>query len=341
MPDYKEKFGEWQKTTKEKLEEIDKGLRDKLEESAKAILETAQKSAETIKEGVEALKTEAEKTEVGKQAIKTAEELAKTASEKAKVAWEASEPIRQVAEEIGEKTEETLKNVGKKASEAFSSATEKAEEVLNKTKDKFSTATERISKGVNYGAAWTRTFDATTEAAKKAVEWIGENPLNAALTGLSLVVGAGLGAGMTLISSHWLFNSAIPSWSVKEISKRFLEHIENQEELLAKGELSEAEAKRIEFEKEIAKQIGAPLLGAFSFGAGAMMWANIFSPKTITGVPINWILRGNPILQGAWFFGNGLVCFKIGYEFFMFALKDQTEVETLINQLKGLLPQTD
>ncbi|MFN3330765.1 MAG: hypothetical protein ACK419_07565, partial [Pyrinomonadaceae bacterium] len=295
MSDYKEKFEEWQKNTKEKLEELDKSLKDKLEESAKVIFETAQKGAETIKEGVEKLKNEAEKTEVGKQAIRTAEELAKTASEKAKIAWEASEPIRQVAEEVSEKAEEALKNASKKAGEVLESATDKAEEILGKTREKFSSATETISKGASYGASWTRTIDATLKTAKKTTDWVIENPLNAALTGFSMLVGAGLGAGMTLISSHWLFNSALPSWSVKKISEKFLEYLENQEELLENGALSEAEAKRVEFEREIVKQVGAPLLGAFSFGAGVMMWANIFSPKTITGAPISWILRGNPI----------------------------------------------
>jgi ElaB/YqjD/DUF883 family membrane-anchored ribosome-binding protein len=340
MPDYKEKFEEWQKNTKGKLEEIDKSLKSKIEEGAKVILETAQKGAETLKERVEKLKSEAEKTDVGRQAIKTAEEIAKTASEKAKIAWEASEPIRQVTEEVSEKAEEAFKSASKKAGEVLESAADRAEEILSETKKKFSSATEKISKGASYGANWTRTFDAAIKTARKTADWISENPLNATLTGLSLIVGAGLGAGMTLISSHWLFNSALPSWSVKKISEKFLEYLENQEELLEKGELSEAEAKRVEFEKEIVKQVGAPLLGAFSFGAGAMMWANIFSPKTITGAPISWILRGNPILEGAWFFGNGLACFKIGYEFFVISLKNQEEAENLINQIKGLLPQT-
>ena len=43
-----------------------------------------------------------------------------------------------------------------------------------------------------------------------------------------------------------------------------------------------------------------PPVCAWTSGAGAMMWANIFSPKTITGAPISWILNGNPVLEGVW-----------------------------------------
>jgi hypothetical protein len=56
------------------------------------------------------------------------------------------------------------------------------------------------------------------------------------------------------------------------------------------------------------------------------MMTNIFNPKTITGAPIDWLLGGNPLLEGVWFFGNGLVCFKTSYDFFMFALEDQRRI---------------
>jgi hypothetical protein len=50
-------------------------------------------------------------------------------------------------------------------------------------------------------------------------------------------------------------------------------------------------------------------------------------------------LGGNPLLEGVWFFGNGLVCFKTGYEFFMIALENQQEVQRMVREIKGLLPQ--
>ena len=105
-----------------------------------------------------------------------------------------------------------------------------------------------------------------------------ENPLQAAASGVSMIVGAGLGAGFTLVSSNWLFQSALPAWGVKKVSDNFTNYLTNQEELISKGELSEAEAEKVKFEKDIVKYVGAPLMGAFSCAAGAMMWAQIFNP---------------------------------------------------------------
>ena len=154
-----------------------------------------------------------------------------------------------------------------------------------------------------------------------------------------MAVGAGLGVVFTGISSHWLFNSALPAWSVKKLSEQFNEYLKNQEELIKKGELTAAEAEKIEFERDIARRIGAPLLGAFSFASGAVMMTNILNPKTITGAPLDWLLGGNPLLEGVWFFGNGMVCFKTSYDFFMIALEDQAEVQRMVKEIKGLLPQ--
>ena len=345
MADYKEKFEEWQRSAKEKLGEIDKqlGLKDKLGESAKAVKETAQKSAETLKEGVNKIKTEAEKSEVGKQAVKVAEETVKTAGKTAREAWDASEPLRNAAEDAGGKAageaEKAIKTAGKKAGEVFGVAAEKAGEVFEDTRNSFESAAHRVSRAIGLGASWTRTIDSAIKTVRKTSDWIAENPLQAASTGVSVVVGAGLGAGMTLVSTNWFFNSAVPAYGVKKIGEQFNDYLKKQEDLVQKGDLSEAEAERIRFEREIVKYVGAPLLGAFSVGAGAMMWANMFSPKTITGAPISWLLNGNPVLEGVWLFGNGLVCFKTGYDIFMIALEDQAEVQKMVRELKGLLPQ--
>ena len=352
MADYKEKFEEWQRTAKEKFEEIDKqlGIKDKLEEGAKAFKETAQKSAETLKEGAQKIKTEAQKTEAGKQAVKVAEDTVKTASDTAKKAWEASEPIRDVAGEAGGKAadvfsvtateaEKIVKEAGKKAGEVLNVAGEKASEVFEDASASVKKTGKTAAGIFNFGASWTRTFDSAAKTLRKTADWVSESPLQAAATGVSVVVGAGLGAGFTLLSSNWLFNSALPMWSVKKVGEKFNDYLKEQEELVKKGDLSEAESERVKFEREIVKYVGAPLLGAFSCGAGVMMWANIFSPKTITGAPIDWILRGNPVLEGVWLFGNGVVCFKTGYDFFMIALDDHAEVQRIVKELKGLLPQ--
>ncbi|MGI9034447.1 MAG: hypothetical protein ACR2GD_00255 [Pyrinomonadaceae bacterium] len=352
MADYKEKFEEWQRAAKEKFEEIDNqlGIKDKLEEGAKAFAGAAQKGAETLKDGAQKIKTEAEKTQVGKQAVRAAEDTVKTASETAKKAWDASASMRASAEDAGEKAadafgisiveaEKIVKEAGRKAGEVLNVAGEKASEVFEDASRSFKKTGKAAAGIFNLGASWTRTFDSAFKTFQKTTDWIAESPLQAAATGVSVVVGASLGAGFTFLSSNWFFNSALPMWSVKKVSEKFDDYLKEQEELVKKGDLSEAEAGRIRFEREIIKYVGAPLLGAFSCGAGAMMWANIFSPKTITGAPVDWILRGNPVLEGVWLFGNGIVCFKTGYDFFMIALDDHAEIQRIVKELKGLLPQ--
>jgi hypothetical protein len=68
------------------------------------------------------------------------------------------------------------------------------------------------------------------------------------------------------------------------------------------------------------------------------MWAQIFQPGAITGIPISWLLGGNPFLDGVWLFANGVICFHQGYKFFMIALANQEEVTRVVREIKGLLP---
>lgn len=340
MADYKKRFEDWQKAAKEKFEEIDKqlGLKDRLEEGTKLVKDVAEKGAETLKDGVDRIKTEAEKTEVGKQAVKVAEDTVKTAEETAKKFYQASEPIRDVAGEASEKAGEVFKTAGEKAGEVFNVASEKAGEVFEDATSSFKKTTKTASSIFNFGASWAKTFDSAYKTLQQTTSWVQENPLQAATTGVSMAVGAGIGVVFTGISSHWLFNSALPAWSVKKVGEYFNNYLKGQEELIEKGELSEAEAARIKFERDIAKRVGAPLLGAFSFASGAVMMTNIINPKTITGAPIDWLLGGNPLLEGVWFFGNGMVCFKTSYDFFMIALEDHEDVQKMVKEIKGLLP---
>lgn len=335
MSDYKDRFGKWQKDAKEKFDEIDKqlGLKDKIEEGARAVVETAQKSAEKIK-------SEAEKTEVGKQAVKAAEATIKTAEGAAKKAWTASEPIRDAAEDAGEMAAGVAKEAGKTAGEVIDAAGKKAGEVIDGAFDSASKNARRVSKAFSFGASWTRTIDSALSAVSRTSDWIQENPLQAVATGASMAVGAGVGVVFTGISSHWLFNSALPAWSVKKIADQFNGYLSKQEELIENGNLSQADAERAKFERDIVKRIGAPLLGAFSFASGAVMMTNVLNPKTITGAPIDWLIGGNPLLEGVWFFGNGMVCFKTSYDFFMIALEDQDDVQNMVKEIRGLLPES-
>ncbi len=327
MSDYKDRFDKWQKDAKEKFSEIDKqlGIKEKLEEGARTVAETAQKGAEKIK-------AEAEKTGVGKQAVKVAEETLKAANDTAKKAWEASEPVREAAEDAAGKTTDT-------AGDVLSAAAKKAGEFFDDAKETVSSGARKVSDVFNFGASWTRTMDSTIRSISKASDWVQTNPLQAAATGASMAIGAGVGVVFTGLSSHWLFNSALPAWSVKKIGESFNEYLRSQEEKLAEGRLDAAKAERIKFEADIARRIGAPMLGAFSFASGAVMMTNIFNPKTITGAPIDWLIGGNPMLKGVWFFGNGLVCFKTSYDFFMIALEGDKDIETIVREVKGMLPQ--
>ncbi len=322
MSDYKERFDRWQKRATEKLEEIDAqlGLKEKIEDGARVVVETAQK-------GAERLKSEAEKSEVGKQAVKVAEGVINTASDTAKTAWNVSEPVRDAAAGVGEKAGGVVVDVAGKAGDMFDDA-----------RDTVGTNAKRVTKVVGFGASLSGALDSALRSVQKAADWAKDDPVRAAATGVSMAIGAGLGVVFTGLSSHWLLNSAIPTWSVKKLADEFDGYLSRREELIANGHLSEADAERIKFERDIARRIGAPLLGAFSFASGAVMLTNVLDPKNITGFPIGSIIGGNPLLEGVWFFGNGMVCFKTSYDFFMIALDGQEDVADLVREVKGLLP---
>ncbi len=363
MSDYRKRFEKWQRDAKDKFDEIDEqlGLSEKLEDGVKVAKDTAKKGAETVREGVERIKDEAEKTSVGKKAVEVAEDAYETAEDvyevvedtaknTAKKAWEASEPVREVAEDAKENAEDVfesasenagdvLKTAGQKAGEVISVAGSKAGEVLGQTKKSVEATASSISKALGLGVSWTRTIDSTVKTFRKTSEWVAEKPMQAAATGASVAVGAGLGVVFTGLSSHWLLNSALPAWSVKKASKLFTDHLKDQDNLIKKGNLSKAEAEKVQFERNIAKYVGAPLLGAFSFASGAVMMTNVFNPKTITGAPLSWLIGGNPMLEGVWFFGNGLVCFKTSYDFFMISLEDHEDVQRIVKEMKGMLPE--
>jgi hypothetical protein len=323
MADYKETFGRWQKKATEKFEEIDGqlGLKEKIEGGARVVADTAQKGAGYIK-------TEAEKSDIGKKAVKVAEDVISTANDAAKTAWTVSEPVRDAAVDAGTK-----------AGGAVADAAGRAGDFLDDAKDTVGTNAKRVAKVVGFGVGLSSTLDAGLRSAKKATEWAVEDPLRAATTGASMAIGAGLGVIFTGLSSHWLLNSAIPTWSVKKLAEQFNGYLKRREDMIAKGQLSEADAERIKFERDIARRVGAPLLGAFSFASGAVMLTNIFNHVTITGFPIGNIIGGNPVLEGVWFFGNGMVCLKTSYDFFMIALDGQEDVERMVREIKGLLPQ--
>ena len=308
MADYKEKLDEWQQAARRKARELDEkySISDLVGEAAK-------RGAETVAGGAERLRSEAERV--------TEDD-------------EISEAARRAANE-------TVKNV-KKAGKAVRDV---AGDTGKRVYDDAKTYYERASSIYDTSARFTRASTAATTGLLKARNWIKENPGKAAVVSVSLVLGIRAGAAFpgldaVLLGSHphWLTHSALPVWGLHKASEKFDGYLKKQEELIARGELDEATQQRAEFERKIAKYVGAPLLGALSCAAGAAMWAQIFQPGAITGAPISWLLGGNPFLDGVWLFANGVICFQQGYKFFMIALANQEEVVRVVREIKGLLP---
>jgi len=318
MADYKDKFDEWQQAALRKARELDEkySISDLVGDSARVAEDAARRGAETVANGADRLRAEADRLAQDRDVSDSARRAAGDAMRSAK---KAGEVFRDVAGDAG-----------KKAGEVFGDA---------------KTYYDRASNIYDTGAKFTRASAAATSGLIKARDWVKENPGKAAVVSVSLVLGVRMGAALPGLDAvllgahpHWLTHSALPVYGLKKVSQKFDKHLKSQEELIGKGELSEAERQRVEFERNVVKYVGAPLLGAFSCAAGAAMWAQIFQPGRITGAPISWLLGGNPFLDGVWLFANGLICFHQGYQFFMIALANQEEVAKVVREIKGLLP---
>jgi hypothetical protein len=320
MADYKDTIDEWQKTVRRKARELDQkySISDRVDEGARVAGEAAKRGAHSVTAGAEKLRVEAERMaeegQVGDSARRAADEAMKGAKK-------AGEVIRDVAGEAGKK----------------------AEAVIDDAKGYYANA----SQVYNTGAKISRVSTAATAGIVKAREWIKENPGKAAAVSFSLVLGIRMGAAFPGVDAvllgahpHWLTHSALPIFGARKVSEMFDAYLRKKEELIASGQLSDAERERVEFERNITKYVGAPLLGAFSCAAGAAMFAQIASSGGLAGAPVSWLVGGNPFLGGVWLFANGVICFHEGYKFFMIALADQQEVAKVVREIKGLLPAT-
>jgi hypothetical protein len=325
MADYKEKIDEWQRTMRRKARELDEkyAISDLVDEGSRAAGEAAKRGADTLTSGAEKLRSEAKRLAAEGDVADTAR---RAADEAVRGAEKAGRVIRKAAGDAGNKA-------GKKAGEVFDDA---------------KTYYDRASQFYDTSAKVTRASTAATAGVLKAREWIKENPGKAALVSFSLVMGVRMGAALPGIDAvllgahpHWLTHSALPIFGARKLSEKFNDYLRKQEELIAAGQLDEAERKRVEFQRNITKYVGAPLLGALSCAAGAAMFAQIVQPGSVVGAPVSWLVGGNPFLGGVWLFANGVICFHEGYNFFMIALADQEEVNHLVREIKGLLPAAD
>src|SRR5262249_17146449 len=248
MADYKDKFDEWQQTARRKARELDEkfAISDIVEQGARAAGEAAKRGAESVASSAERLRAEAERLTDDNVA-----ETAKRAADQAvRGAQKAGEVFRDIAGDAGKK----------------------AEDVLGDAKEYY----DRASQFYNTGARVTRASTAATAGILKARDWIKENPGKAAMLSFSLLLGIRMGVSFpgldaVLLGSHphWLTHSALPVYGLRKVSEKFEKHLREQEELIGKGELSEAAQNRATFERNITKYVGAPLLGAFSCAAGA------------------------------------------------------------------------
>lgn len=318
MADYKDKIDEWQKTVRRKARELDDkfALSDLVDKGSRAAGEAAKRGAGTISSGAEKLRTEADRLagegELGNAARRAANEAARG------------------AEKAGSVISDAAGDLGKQAGEVFEDA---------------KTYYERAANFYETSAKVTRASTAATAGILKAKEWVKENPGKAALVSFSVVLGVRMGTALPGLDAvllgahpHWLTHSALPIFGARKLSEKFNDYLRKQEELLAAGELDEAERTRIEFARNATKYVGAPLLGTISCAAGAVMFAQILQPGSVVGAPVSWVIGGNPFLGTVWLFANGVICFHEGYKFFMIALADQAEVAKVVREIKGLLP---
>ena len=334
---------------------ITENLKDNLKqarESAESTLrDGAEVASEVVKSGTgtaeEALKTGTEKassvaSDLGQKASSIADELKEKAGDRAK---EYGEKIREVANDLGEKASSVAGEYGGKAKETAKEyggkAWEKAKDYQEKAKDYY----QHTKDAYSFAQSANRAAGSIMDTVNSAIKWAKENPGKAALTGFSLVLGAGVGSQFPKFNviilgqkGHWFFRSALLAYGTRKLSEKYLNYLTLQENLIKSGHLSEAERQRVEFQRDVTKYVGAPLLGTFNIAAGVAIWAEILSPDRIVGFPIDLLLGGNPVLETVWLFSNGLICIHNGYEFIMMAVADEKVVQQVVRDIKGLLP---
>lgn len=311
------KFNEIKDAAKRKAQELDEqfSIRDKVNQGVNAATDAARKASEVISDAASVAREKA--TAIDDQ-YQVRQNVRTTASQ-------AGETIREGAAEFSKSAEETAREVFGQASTFY----------------------QRAGQAYNAGASGARITEAAFTGYGKARDWIKENPGKTAVVTLSLITGVRAGSalpglGVTLLgggaAGHWFFHSALPVVGIRKLTERYIEYLKGQEARLAGGEIDEAQRANLEFQRNLTKYVGAPLLGAFSVAAGGAMIASAFSGATVTGLPVSLLIGGNPLLNGIWFFANGVICISEGYKFFMIALADQDEVARVVREIKGLLP---
>jgi hypothetical protein len=283
-------------------------------------------------------------TDAATSAIDAARDEASRLNREHKVTERVSESARRAATAA----EDAVRRSGikDKATEAASDAKDAASDMFGEAKRFYESASGAARSGVSAARLPTSLLGALTSARR----WAKKNPGKAAVVSLAFIAGTRAGAAFSSMdvvllgaggAGNWFFHSAIAPYGLRKLSEKYEKYLKNQEALIRDGKLTEAERARVKFQRDAAKYVGAPLLGAFSIAAGAGLVAEAFTGGAVTGFPVNIILGGNPMLSSIWLFGNGLVCFYNGYKFFMMAVADQEDVARVVRDIKGLLPAVE
>jgi hypothetical protein len=328
-------------------------ITDKLNQGVNAATDVLRKGADVATTTLDRTREEVSRIDREHKISETVSGAAKqTADAVGGVAKSVVDAADDVATQSGAKEKAT--EVKEKVGEVFGDAKKKADELVDdaksKTGDLFGSAKkfyENASDAAHTGVSAARLPASVLSAVASAKAWVKENPGKTAVVSLAFIAGTRAGAAFSSLdvallgaggAGNWFFHSAIIPYGLRKLSEKYEGYLKNQEALLKDGKLTEAEAERVKFERNLAKYVGAPLLGAFSVAAGAGLVYEAFTGAAVGGFPISLVLGGNPMLSSIWLFGNGLICFHNGYKFFMMAVGEQDDVAKVVRDIKGLLP---
>jgi hypothetical protein len=289
-------------------------LRERIAEAAAEVTAAAQKGVDLLAEGLEAARERIEASETG---AGVREEVKRTVDEIREGVESAAQAAREKAEAFARRIEAEYRRV----------------ETVTHSFDRVARAEEHVR------SEWERVR-----------AWIMRNPGKTAALTFSVIAGVRAGSafphwGATLLgvgnAEHWFFHSALVPYGLRRLTERYMVYLREQERLLAEGRMSDAERARLEFQRTLARYVGAPVLGVFSVTVGGTLIAESLSPTRLVGAPIELILGGNPILNSLWLFSNGLICVHNGVRFFLIAFAEAEVVQRAAQEIRGLLPKAE
>jgi hypothetical protein len=310
-------------------------IRSKLDKGARATTDALRKGAEVASSTIDSAREEVSRLDREHKVSERVTGSARRAADAAEDAFRRSG--------IKDKAADAASEASQKAGEVVDDARQKASDLFGDARRYYDNASDAARASVS-AARLPSSVLSTLASARK---WAKNNPGKAAAVSLAFIAGTRAGAAFSSLdvvllgaggAGNWFFHSAIVPYGLRKLSEKYEAYLKRQEELIRDGKLTEAERDHIKFQRDAAKYVGAPLLGAFSVAAGAGLVFEALTGGAVAGFPINLVLGGNPMLSSIWLFGNGLVCFYNGYKFFMMALADQEDVARVVRDIKGLLP---